>query len=153
MIEELSPVELQIIKGLLSTKTDQEIADIMEVPAEVIHSFISELTSGTEERNEQINKIIESRLLSEKNVTRKSQVEKEQVVKEKEKRKQQKESNLREVERIKRSRMRESSRKYKTIDQDLSKMISVKIDSKTTVFVKPGTDIEKIKKQYGRQPN
>lgn len=31
---------------------------------------------------------------------------------------------------------------------DLSNKISVKIDSKTTVFVTPGTDIEAIKKKY-----
>lgn len=39
-------------------------------------------------------------------------------------------------------------RKYKTIAVDTTKLISVKIDNKTTVLVKPGTNIEAVKMQY-----
>lgn len=37
---------------------------------------------------------------------------------------------------------------YKTRDINLSALISVRINRKTVIFVKPGTDIEKIKRQY-----
>jgi hypothetical protein len=37
---------------------------------------------------------------------------------------------------------------FKTIEQDLSKLITVRLDSKTTAHVKPGTDIEAVKARY-----
>lgn len=40
------------------------------------------------------------------------------------------------------------SKVYKKIEVDYSKLIAVKVNHKTIIFVKPGTDIEKIKKQY-----
>ena len=43
---------------------------------------------------------------------------------------------------------RREEKRYKTLHIDTNILVSVKIDHKTTVFVKPGTDIEKIKLQY-----
>lgn len=39
-------------------------------------------------------------------------------------------------------------KKFKTRPIDLQKLISVKLDNKTFVFVKPGSDIRKIKHYY-----
>ena len=41
-------------------------------------------------------------------------------------------------------------RQFKTRTIDLSNSIAVKIDRKTTVYVKQGTDIEKIKRLFKR---
>lgn len=48
-----------------------------------------------------------------------------------------------------RKQLAENTMRIKTID--MSQLISVRIDEKTIVCVKPGTDIEAIKQKYKRQ--
>jgi hypothetical protein len=45
-------------------------------------------------------------------------------------------------------REKENKPAFSTKQVDMSQLISVRIDHKTTVFVKPGTDIEAVRKQY-----
>lgn len=46
-----------------------------------------------------------------------------------------------------------TERHYKTIKQDYSELIPVKIDHKTYIYVKPGSDIDKVKRQFLKDTN
>lgn len=46
MPDQLTTLDIQFIKASLSTRTDQEIADVLEVPAETVRSAIRDITNG-----------------------------------------------------------------------------------------------------------
>lgn len=151
MLPELSPVDLQTIRALLSTKTSQEISDIIEYPVEVVEAVISDMGISEDERNEQLNKIIEARTLAiekKKKVPSKVMLQKAEMKKLEKERAEEKKRIVSEEARRHQVRTRDERKKFKTREINFSELISVKINSKTTILVKPGTDIAKIKKQY-----
>ena len=150
MIPELNPVDLQTIRALLSSKTDDEISTIIELPVSVVREVIIEMDISGEERNEQVNKIIEVRTLKLEN--KKKPYKKAGNIQDilKKQKKQRDEGRRLTIESNRKREVtdRENRRTFKTKPVDLSTMISIKIDHKTIVFVKPGTDIEKVRQQY-----
>lgn len=142
-------LEIQLIRSSLETKSDGEIAAILERPIEEVHGMINAITNGTaDERSEKIQRQKESEHLKISVKELRKRKREEEIAK-KEQRQKEKQSRMNAEERRKVEKNRLESRKtFKTKEVDLSKMVSVRIDKKTIVFVNPGTDIEKVKKLY-----
>lgn len=164
-----TPLEIQFIRSSLGTKTDAEIALTLECDIDQVHAQINAITGGEAlVRSERIQKEREAvmRQLQEKENKKKLQLEqKEQrrrqaeekkkmniqlkIKKQKEADEKRKRINI-EEERQQQKKMRESRQRLQNRPLNLDQLISVRIDDRTHVFVKPGTDISKIKKQYYR---
>ncbi len=192
---EFTTLEIQLIKSSLTTKSDGEIAAILERPIEEVHGEINRITAGQAEarsnaiqsrreeifsrkqqqerqvqelaaakkqaREEAISRQLQKSRERQERIQRRETVLRERAEKKKlaEEKKSKSEKEYRErssrihnehLRQAQRSQ-RESRRVFKTRDLELDKMISVRIDRKTLVFVKPGTDIEKVKKFYQKK--
>jgi hypothetical protein len=153
-----SSIEVQLIKASLLSRSDGEIAVLLERPIEEIHSEINRITGGqAEARSVQVQ--AEREEIRLKQMTRQSARDKQlrdreqsRKLKEDRKRKEEKERSDRSQQlkyEHERKKKRESEvRKYVTREVDLSTMQSVRVDRKTIVFVKPGADVKKIVAMY-----
>ena len=147
-----SYLEITLIRSSLELKSDGEIAALLERSIEDVHDKINELTrGGADKRSLQIQLLKEAQ---HKNITakeaRKEYLQEKKQKEEKRKKDRDNKQNSEEKWRADRNR-REIRKKFTIKPVDLSAMISVKIDHKTIVFVKPGTDIEKVRQQYTRK--
>ena len=146
-------IETQTIRSSLTTKSDGEIAALLDKPIEEIVMIIDRITGGQAAiRSEQIQKLKEDQLKKDhdKNARKQLLKEREQKI---QKRSQERSKLQTHMEKRRNELDRLHSRKkFKTKEVVLSELVSVKIDHKTTVFVKPGTNIQKIKAQYTRKP-
>jgi homoserine dehydrogenase len=153
MPREFSFLEKQLIAGSLKRCTDEEIAEMFEASVDDVTPYINELTDGkAAERQQSILTARDKIILIEQQKLRKQLDKKYEVERAAERQKQR---NVREkIDHQRRTHMnaREGRKIFKKRDLKLDELISVKIDSKTTVFVKPGSDIEAIKKLYTRKP-
>jgi hypothetical protein len=169
----LTNFERIFIQLQLTKLTDEEIADMLNQPVDVVHAAIDKMTGGgiikkslLQKQKERLELLITKR--KSKPDTR--VVRKQKAIEQKEaaavkkglaaaKRLEDKrlkklnDDRRKEQERL--DKLYRLSKPYKqaekvfaSVNEDLSNKIAVKIDHKTTVYVKPGTDIDKIKKQY-----
>jgi hypothetical protein len=157
-----SSLDIQFIRASLSSKTDEEIAEILDKPVALVRTRINEMTGMAGQRQTEIllkneeasrkahaelqAKKINRRIREQKAEEHQDKLEKEEK-KERKRKERLKHSNIVEAQYVARQQ-RNDRRKFKTIPIDLAKLISVKIDKKTTLFVKPGTDIKKVREQY-----
>lgn len=150
---QFTSLEKQLVRASLQTKSDGEIAALIEKPIEDVIVLIDMITGGqAAARSEKIQAIKEEeyKAAQQKNA-RKELLQERKARTEKRMNEQKKlanhlEKRKKEVEQL------HSQRKYKTREVNMDELVSVKIDHKTYVFVKPGTDIKKIKEQYTRKP-
>jgi hypothetical protein len=169
MTHQFSFLETTLIRSSLDSKTDAEIALLLERDIEEISIEIDRITGGqAEKRSFDIQKIREEAFQKQREISeqklaiQKEKEDRQRRIQEKKKlsaefkAKKEKEYReratrmSREEHRQKNRREKDSRQKFKTRELNMSELQSVKIDDKTFVFVKPGTDIEKIKKQYTR---
>jgi hypothetical protein len=146
-------LETQLVRASLTTKSDGELAALLEKPIEDVVELIDQLTGGqAAARSEQIQKQKEAehQKRSMQNA-RKELIQERQAKNEKKQKEKLALANHLEKRKKELGRL-EANRRFETKEVDLAKLISVRIDHKTHVFVKPGTNIEKIKKQYHRKP-
>lgn len=61
-----------------------------------------------------------------------------------------KEKNTRSTQLMEENRRKRSGPLFKTKQLDLSEMHTVRLDAKTWIYIKPGEDVEAIKKKYTR---
>lgn len=113
---------MRLLRSLLSKKTDDEIAVMMDKPVESVAAAIRKMTGK---------------------ITRpKVKAVKKRVVKKKS-------EAIRRVQldnaRLERSRRRRESERMKSRTLDLTGKVPVRLDRKTIVYVAPGTDIEALK--------
>lgn len=158
MAYQFSSLDIQLIRSSLATKTNEQIADILEAPLDVVIKKISELYPGSAAERQvavkakqadiERKKIIKEKELAEKK-RRKRLREEERIRTEKEKKDRFSRDSLAEKRRRELA-TRSDRRVYATRNQNLDKKISVRIDAKTHLFVDPGADIEKIKKFYAK---
>lgn len=154
-MQPFSYLDIQIIKASLGRKTDEQLAFITERPVEDVRAFIDEITGGeSAQRNADAIAYQQERAAESKQRKKlvkeiiKEEVESKRARKARER---QERLNMEERRRVEASR-REDVRTYKTREVNLSELQSVRIDHKTIVFVKPGSDIDWIKKLYKRKP-
>lgn len=131
-----SPLEIQLIRSSLSTKTNEEIAELIEQPVETIKAYINEITGGTaEDRNNDVIRYQQEQALAKQ---RKSSKPKENPHLENKvnsrKKERQEAENQWEKQRAQ-TKKRDERRTYKTRKLDLENMISVKLDAKTIVLI------------------
>lgn len=154
-----SPLEIQLVRSSLATKTDQEIADLVERTIEEVQLLINEITNGNgEERSRDVAKYQEERKQEKKKKSTKVKVPSQKIqmaekAKARLKERQDAENNWEKQRAI--TRGREDRRTYKTREIDMTKMISVRMDKRTCVLVerqatKEATDelIEQARVQY-----
>lgn len=134
-----SPLEIQLIRSSLSTKTDQEIADLVECSVEDLRQLINEITGGgADERTIDVIKYQEEcrQEKKKKKVKKKVQSHKQQLVdKSKTRLKERKDAENKWEKQRAINKGREDRRTYKTREIDMTKMISVRMDKRTCVLV------------------
>lgn len=149
MENEFSFIELRVIQSLIRKKSFAEIAAAVDKPLELVTEYIRKITAG--------KSIITRQSKIEGKLDTLRSKKKENVIKKKKKLAEAESDKAREKElkRLRRLHDHESSGRrkmaepaFKTRDMDLSKMISVRIDSKTVLQVPAGSNIETVKKNY-----
>jgi hypothetical protein len=147
MANEFSITEIRLIKSLLSKKTDEAIAMILERPVEEVTAKIREL-SGME--------------VSHSDIMRRRKIRQEEQLRLKEEKKRinllQQQQNIKKASTSKlislQNAEREQRRKtlasplFATRAIDYSEMKAVRIDSRTIIYAKPGEDPEVVRKKY-----
>jgi hypothetical protein len=146
-------LETQLVRASLQNKSDGEIAALIEKPIEWITELIDQLTGGAAAaRSDQIRKQREEQhAIDKKKNARKEFLEERRKRTERKILESKKLSNHLEKRKQQVAAL-QSNRKFATREVNMSQLISVRIDRKTHVFVKPGTDIEKVKQLYARKP-
>ena len=166
MENKLSISEIRYIRSLVAHKTDKQLAEMVGKPVELITLQLS-LMSGLPKRPDE-KKVAQAtiptssptrlkppkkekvRSSAKKRIShaeRKVLREKKKVDKIKEQREKQS-LHIQEEARVKERSKRLARGKFKTRVLDLTGTIRVMLNAKTTVWVKPDTDIEQLKKKY-----
>lgn len=170
MTTPFSTQELQLVRGSLSSKTDEEIAQILERPIEEIVEAINDITHGqaTERQLEVVRRREEgarkptrvrpkkvappkkrdaSSVIAQRNAERAAERKKlaqRAAAREKEKRKA---ANIEEAKRVRKNRELQS-RAYKTVKRDWSQYRSVRVDKHTHIMVHIDEDPEQAIQRY-----
>jgi hypothetical protein len=127
---EFSYIETQVIQSLLATKPVDYIAMIVDKPAAAVEEKIRQLLCGS-------NRIAFAD--RQRNAGLKKKVAKENKAKLKSKK----------TGRIDgRAMVRVIEKKFSTRQEDYSKLRLVRVDSKTSIYAKPGEDPEECRKHY-----
>lgn len=135
--------EHRLIRSLLAKKNDAEIAGLIDCSAEQIADYVSRLSGVGKRPEKKQPKPVKQKPLSVKKlqqISDKARKEKEQ--------KRAARLAKQELARQKDVRKREERRCFKTIPFDPAGKILVRLNSKTQVWVKPGTDIAAIKEKF-----
>lgn len=165
MNNHFTSLEIQLIRSSLSTKTDDEIAELLEKPVEEVINKINEITgNGAHERNIRILEVraILKKQQEEKNNLRlkkeADRLKRQQAARERhsmKKDREEKEFSKRTTfeaqmsEHHRRRATREASQTYKTREVDWSIMKSVRVSRNTLVVVpKEMTEEEAIEQYY-----
>jgi len=134
-----SSLDIHLVRSSLSTKTDQELAELTDHSVEEVQMLINEITSGSsEERSRVVAKYQEElkREKKKKKVKQKVPSQKEQFndkSKARLKERQHAESQWEKQRAI--TRTREDRRTYKTREIDMTKLISVRMDKRTCILI------------------
>lgn len=146
MHDPFSSLELQLIKSALMTKSDQEIADLLERPVEEVIEIINQLTDGNaSQRTSDVNQFKleqeEKKQRKKKAIVRKvvtpSVLDDHKVARAKNREAQV--GNAAEIRQAEKRRW-DDRQKIKTREVDYSTMVSIKVADKTWIQVPKGTD-------------
>lgn len=151
---DFSPLEIQLVRSSLASKTDEEIAEILERPIDLVHVVINQITGGVAvERNQRVldvkkiikaeyEKKIQARVDKEAGRRRREEKSRERnQVKSVEQERADKEQRERNTsEKMNHIRKREKTawedrKSYKTKVIDWSKMKSVRVSKSTLILV------------------
>lgn len=149
MENEFSFLEQRIIQSLISKKSFVEIAGAIDKPVDMITHYIAKITKGKNIVTRQAKIDQKNRLVVDKKIDRAARKNKELSHADFERKKTRELKKLRiehDCHSINKRKRIESI--FKTRQPDFSKMISVRIDSKTVLQVPAGTDIETLKRNY-----
>jgi hypothetical protein len=147
-----SMLDIAFIRSSLLTKTDEEIASLLEMPVETVRMKIQELageasdnrTRSIEDQREATQKQQQAK---EREKIRKAELDRIEQRREQKRIEKERRLTIEDARRAHRQRD-ERSKVFKTRKIDFSELISVRLDHKTIVLVKPGTDIEQVKWNY-----
>lgn len=153
--QDFSALDLQFISASLSSRTDEEIAEILDKPVELIRAKINDMTGMAGQRQQEMveKKRLQEAAMSVKRRSKEKQAEeRQQKLEKKEKREKTNKREHAQRNREHRAQLdRQQSRmtrRYATRQIDFSSLRSLRIDNKTTVFLEPGDDPEKVKEKY-----
>jgi hypothetical protein len=160
MANNFSSIEVRLIRSLISCRSDEDIAMILEKPVQDVAAKIHELTGGVGPYQAKLNK-------KKNKVEKKKREHKKEVVVRQQKRSEGKakkefESNKsKEIRKLiarqnaeRQARNRERDKPlFKMNKVDYTKLIAVRIDYKTVIYAKPGEDIAEVKKRYNDRLN
>jgi hypothetical protein len=165
MEQKLTVPEITYIRALASIKTDEELAKMMDKPVELIKlqfSIMANLPKRPEEKPSAIAKLLATSvdIPATSNETTESPKKKrvthaerkiirdQKEATEREKRKEKQLAHMQEIEqsKIRKDRLRRGT--YATRPIDLSGKVPIKLNAKTVIWAKPGTDIEELKRKY-----
>jgi hypothetical protein len=149
---EFTPLEIQLIKSSLATRSDQEIADLLERPIEQVRIKVEQI-SGVAPGERQLDvEFYKQELSTKKKPLSIGNVVKEKKVKEvsaKLQRYRERSAAIRkEHERKKEIAGRTSNRKLKSRNIDWSTMKSVRVNRSTFIYVDKTVDDMDAIKQY-----
>lgn len=131
MEHEFTQFQMVLIHQNFKKLTDEEIATIINIPIHLVHEKINHITNGGTIQKSKTQKLLQKQKVKSKQETKK--IITHQRVQMSERRKQM------------------EAPKFKTPQIDYSKMISVRIDHKTTIYIKPGQNPEEEKIKYLKQ--
>jgi hypothetical protein len=137
----LSLLEKRMIQSMLTRFSDQDIAVLINKPVELISEEINIATGGGVLKKSYSQKKNDKLLPPTKKVIPKVKLRKSAAVIIKREPKVTRDQ-------IRIERKRNEERAFKTRQQDFSSMILVRIDHKTQVYVKQGTDIDAFREKY-----
>ncbi len=145
-------LEIQLIRSSLATKTDDEIAELLERPAEEVSAAVNEIgiDAGQRLADLQLYKDSQVKKAKPKNVAVKKVVKEEPqliVKKELRKREQTRILNKQEQQRTER-RKNEERRRYATRAVDYSKMKTVKVGKGIWVYVPVDVTDDMAKRKF-----
>jgi hypothetical protein len=147
MENSFSVFEVRLIRSLYTKKSDEDIALVLEKPTVLVSEKIKEMTGGISPfHSEQRERIKQGERKAE--VTRQKKQEKKS--KEQVENKRSKSSRIiasQNAEMERKRKLREQPQ-YKTKEVILSNLIAVRIDQRTTIFIKPGEDPMQAKLKY-----
>jgi len=138
MMEPLSPLEISLVRSSLGTRTDDELAELLERPVVEVTAYMDQLTGiGADER---LSVITAARLKKEQEAKKKKfpikskPLTDKDIKAEKKRRERVQRMNVEEARVLERTR-REGRQRLATKVVDYSKMKSVKVNRNTFVFV------------------
>lgn len=134
---DFSALEIQLIRSSLGTRSDEEIAELIECPVESVVAFINDITDGNaEQRSSDVARYKQEQANSRKKKPARVRKKKQQPVNmEAERKKQQMQARSEWDKRREQVRKLENQRMYKTRKLDLENTVSVRLDSKTHALV------------------
>lgn len=157
MEQKLTISDIEYIYNLAGHKTDEELAAIIKKPVAVIQMQFS-LMTGLPERPWEKIIAVESKPTPEKaskpiKIKRLSHADRKIIRNQKQaNKKKEKEENQslhsQEMQRQKARKEKLDKSIYATRELDLTGTIPVKLNDRTTVWIKPGTNIDELKKKY-----
>jgi len=139
---DFSLIELRIARSLITKKSVQFISEVLNRPYEQTLDLIRNMSDSQKlipfEKQLDNNKLkVKLKKKNQKRFDDQDRVEK----------KRRTAKQLYEQERDSKKR---AGPQFKTRVINMSELVAVKIDHKTTVYVKPGTDIEATRKKYNK---
>lgn len=169
MENKLSITEIRYIRSLAASKTDEQLAEMLDKPMELISAQFALMANLPKRPGEKpvvvhspkvpkapkppkpakntVAKVKAPKSVRVSRADRKLKRDREKAVKEQQNR--EKRSLLQdELQRLKNRKDRLEKSIYATRPLDLTGTVAIKLNAKTTVYVKPGTNIEELKKKY-----
>lgn len=154
MTNEFSTLEIQLIRSSLATKSDDEIAEVLERHVDDVREKINELTDGGADQRSKFIAEFKVQQKQEKLASKKKAgrpVNDRKVIEEDYDKKISKKAStieFKQAQRRKELEAREINRKYKTKQVDYSTMKSVRVNRNTHVWVPKEMPESEAIKQY-----
>lgn len=149
---EITALDRGIIRNMMLKNSHKEISVVVGLDLSLIAAAITEMITGTAIVTRQM--IIDQKKLSQPKIVRKAKPKSEKVIEKVWKeQKEQKASNFQHQVEFERKKLTDAwlaRRSFKTIPVDLKKLTGVKIDDKTTIFIKPEEDKEEAIRKFYR---
>lgn len=149
MVSEFNDIERVLISQNLVRLTDDQIAELINKPVDAVTQYINTITGGGTIK---VSKSQKKQLRIKKKVQRvKKDPAKQHLAKvNKELAKKVTRITATSIEQDLRAarKIREARQSFKTKEVDYSQMISVRINSKTSILIKPDQDPEEARKNY-----
>lgn len=142
---EFTLTEIRLIQSLLTKQSDEDIAELLDRPVEAVSEKIRELCTITGKKSfavatkERQHKKVINKRKDKANLEMQKSAELQVKIKKREKQVVQR-----------RQPPKPEPTKLATKHVDYSKLISVRINSKTIIYAKPGEDIEQLKKRVSK---
>lgn len=147
MENSFSVFEVRLLKSLLSKKSDEEIALMLERPVHDVSAKIHELTGGISPFQEKLQQKKKQQERREEIVRQKKQQQQAKKVVEKKRTVSSRIISHQTADRVQ-ARKRRDEPQFKTKAVDYSQLVAVRIDHRTVVFAKPGEDPDKVREKY-----